>query len=79
MERTPHVVLCTAELSFCLLLITDLILRVHTHIYAYLCMCVHVHVHICLLERLCVPDAERERENVYVCFVRACVHVTPQP
>jgi len=63
MEHTPHVVLCMAELSFCLLLITDLILCVHTHIYESMCMCVHVHMYICLSERLCMPDTERERES----------------
>jgi len=74
MECTPHVVLCMAELSFCLLLITDLILCVHTHIYASMCMCVHVHMYICLSERLCMPDTERvrEREEMCVCALRAC-------
>jgi hypothetical protein len=71
MERTPHVVLLMSELSLCLLLIIDLILRVHTDMYAYWHMCVHVHVHICLSERLCVPDTERESVREYVC-VRAC-------
>ena len=74
MEHMPYVVLCMAKLPFCLLLITDLILRVHTHMYASVCMCVHVH--ICLSERLCVPDRERERICVCVVCVSACETTT---
>ena len=73
---TSHVVLCKAELTFYLFLLTGLILCVHTHMCASVCRCVCVCMcaHVCLAvrESVCARHTERVRERVCVC-VNMCV------